>query len=98
MPVRNDFLVLTAEAEPKLVYLFILAFGKSHEKSGYLNLEGGESESTLKLSLTSHSALGRLLLNEYLLIQYPLIQRSEFTKKVCLSSVSEARIPDCLLF
>lgn len=51
LPLRNDFLVLTAEAEPGLVYLFILAFGKSHEKSGYLNSEeGGESESTSKHS------------------------------------------------
>lgn len=51
LPVKDDFLVLTPEIEPTLVYMFILAFDVSHRKRGYLfPEEGGEYESAVNPS------------------------------------------------
>ena len=50
-PVKDEFLVLTPQLEPTLVYMFILAFDVSHGKWGYLfPEEGGEYESAVNPS------------------------------------------------
>lgn len=86
LPVKDDFLVLIPEIEPILVYMFILAFDVSHGKRGYLfPEEGGEWVRSESLSVTQPNASGSLLFNKYLLIPYPISQRSLSTKKkACL--------------
>ena len=82
LPVKDDFLVLIPEIEPILVYMFILAFDVSHGKRGYLfPEEGGEWVRSESLSVTQPNASGSLLFNKYLLIPYPISQRSLSTKK-----------------